>query len=169
MLPEDILAQLPQRVRARLLDEKNMCVKQIMAHYGESTESFMYEGIPANSPPESHGEYYTVKLKSNTPGYVLTSLLNIDFEAVANIIADLEWEETADEYSDPPTNYEDIYNRLLSASDMFGFYLPNEWDKIRYDLETVHEGVAHTVEMLKKYIAFCDRKQIPYNGQFPFI
>ena len=166
MLPEDILAQHPGRVRARLLDEKTMYVKQIMAHYGESNESFMYEGIPTNRPPESHGEYYTVKLKDNAPGYVLTSLLNIDFEAVAEIITDLAWEETADEYSDPPINYEEIYNRLLSVSDVFSFYLPNDWDKIRYDLETVHEGVAHTVEMLKKYIAFCNRKQIAYNGQF---
>lgn len=147
-------------------DDKTMYVKQIMAHYGESTESFMYEGIPTNRPSESHGEYYTIKLKNNTPGYVLTSLLNIDFEAVVEIIAKLEWEESADEYSDPPINYEDIYNRLLSVSDVFGFYLPNEWDRIRYDLEPVNEGVTHTVKMLKKYIAFCDRKQIPYNGQF---
>ena len=72
-------------------DDKTIYVKQIMAHYGESTESFMYEGIPTNRPSESHGEYYTVKLKNNTPGYVLTSLLNIDFEAVVEIIAKLDW------------------------------------------------------------------------------
>lgn len=166
IFPEDFLSQLPEAVRERLLDHKTMYVKEVMAHYGENTESFMYEGIPTNRPQESHGEYYTIKLKSNVPGYVLTSLLNIDFEAVSDIITDLEWEENADEYSDPPINYKEIYDRLLSVSDVFGFYLPNEWDRIRYDLETVHEGVAHTVEMLKKYIAFCDRKQIPYTGQF---
>ena len=117
IFPEDFLAQLPERVRERLLDDKTMYVKEIMVHYGENTESFMYEGIPTNSPPESHGEYYTVKLKGNAPGHVLTALLNIDFEAVAEIVADLEWEESAEEYSDPPINYEEIYERLLSVSD----------------------------------------------------
>ena len=128
IFPEDFLAQLPKRVRARLLDEKTMYVKQIMAHYWDNQESFMYEGIPTNRPPESHGEYYSIKLKSNAPGYVLTTLLNIDFEAITEIVADLEWEENTEKYCDPPSNYEEIYNRLLSASDVFGFYLPNEWN-----------------------------------------
>jgi hypothetical protein len=166
IFPEDFLAQLPKRVRARLLDEKTMYVKQIMAHYWDNQESFMYEGIPTNRPPESHGEYYSIKLKSNAPGYVLTTLLNIDFEAITEIVADLEWEENTEKYCDPPSNYEEIYNRLLSASDVFGFYLPNEWNIWQYDLASMVEGVAGAVASLKKYIAFCDKRQIPYTGQF---
>lgn len=126
----------------------------------------MYEGVPSNRPPNSRGDYFSIKLKSQHNGYVLTSLLNIDFEAVSEIVADVEWEKSADECSDLPINYAEIYNQLLSISDVFLFYLPNEWDKIYYDLCTINEGVAHTVEMLKKYIAFCNRKQISYNGQF---
>lgn len=166
MFPEDILSQLPEAVRTRLLDNKTMYVKSIMAHYRGNAESFMYEGIPTNRPPESHGEYYTVKLKSNALGYVFTALLNIDFEAVVEITEGLEWEENADYHSDPPINYEEVYNRLLSISDVFSFYLPNEWDIWEYDLGTMREGVAYTMAMLKKYIAFCDRRQVPYNGQF---
>ena len=166
MIPEDILAQLPESIRARLLDDSTMYAKQIMAHYWDNQESFMYEGIPTNRPPESHGEYYTIKLKSNAPGYVLTTLLNTDFETVTDIVADLEWEDPAEDYRDPPMNYEEIYNRLLSISDVFGFYLPTEWKVWQYDLASLVEGVAGAVSALKKYIAFCNRRQIPYTGQF---
>lgn len=164
IFPKDF--QLPDAVRERLLGSENMCVKGIMAHYGENTESFIYEGVPTNRQLNARGDYLTVKLKSQHHGYVLTSLLNIDFEAVSEIIADMEWEESADEYSDPPINYVEIHNRLLNISDVFHFYLPNEWDKIRYDLGIINDGVAHTVEMLKKYIDFCNRRQISYNGHF---
>lgn len=166
MFPEDFLDQLPEAVRARLLDDKTMYAKTILAHFGENTESFMYEGIPTNRSPESHGDYCTVKLKSNASGYVLTALLNIDFEAIVDIIEGLEWEEAAYEYNDPPINFEEVYNRLLSVSDVFSFYLPNEWRNIQDDLETTDWGVARTLARLKKFIDFCDRKQVPYNGQF---
>lgn len=164
MFPKDYI--LPESIRERLLDDKTVYLKSIMAHFGEDQEAFMLECVPTNRSPESPGDFCTVKLKSNAPGYVLTALLNIDFETVAEIIAGLEWEESTDEYSDPPLNYEEIYNRLLSASDVFGFYLPNEWDEIRDDLETTNVGVARTLARLKKFIAFCDRQQVPYNGQF---
>lgn len=143
-----------------------MYVKNIMAHYWENQESFMYEGIPTNRPPESHGDYSSIKLKSNAPGYVLTSLLNIDFEAVAEIIEDLEWDDSADIDHDPPVNFEEIYNQLLYISDVFSFYLPNEWHQYQQDLANTHESVAYTVAMLRKYIAFCEKRQVPYNGQF---
>ena len=166
MLPEDILSQLPERIRNCLLDDETKYVKQIMVHHWDDQESFMYEGIPTNQPPESNGEYYTIKLKSNALGYVLTTLLNTDFEAVTNLVAGLEWDESADEYRDPPANYEDIHNKLLAISDVFGFYLPNEWNLWQYDLASMVEGVGGTVALLRKYIDFCNRKQIPYTGQF---
>ncbi len=164
MFPKDYI--LPESIRARLLDDITVYVKSIMVHYGEDQETFMLECIPTNRHLEFSGDYCDVKLKSNAPGYVLTTLLNIDFEAVAEIIANLEWKKNDKEYIDPPLNYEEVYNQLLSVSDVFNFYLPNEWNRIQYDLETTNEGVAHTVKMLKKYIAFCERKQIPYIGQF---
>lgn len=156
MFPENFLAQLQ--------DNEIMYVKNITAHYSENTELFMYE--PTNGPSKSHREYCTIKLKSNTPGYVLTSLLNIDFEDVEEIIADLGWNETADEYSDIPTNYEEIYRRLLSVSDVFSFYLPDEWDTWQDDLTATSEGIAATIAILKRYIAFCDRRQVPYSSPF---
>lgn len=166
MLPEDILSQLPERIRNCLLDDETKYVKQLMVHHWDDQESFMYEGIPTNQPPESHGEYYTIKLKNNALGYVLTTLLNTDFEAVTNLVAGLEWDESADEYRDPPANYEDIHNKLLAISDVFSFYLPNEWNLWQYDLASMVEGVGGTVTLLRKYIDFCNRRQIPYTGQF---
>lgn len=163
IFPEDFLAQLPDAVRGRLPDLGNIYVKEVAAYYGEKTETFMYD---INRPLDSPMEYYAIKLKSNILGYVLTSLLNINFEAVSEIVADLEWEDTADKHSDPPINYAEIYNRLLSVSDVFKFYLPTEWTRIQDDLEVIQYGVAHTVEMLRKYIAFCNRKNESYNGKF---
>lgn len=166
ILPEDYLFQLPDVVRERFHEAETACSKRIIAHYGENTESFMYESISVNRERNAHGDYFPVKLKSQHHGYVLTSLLNIDFDAISKIIARMKWEESANEDIDPPINYVEIHNQLLSISDVFRLYLPNEWNNIQYDLCTTDEGVAYTVEMLKKYIAFCNRKQISYTGQF---
>ncbi|MBQ8910638.1 MAG: hypothetical protein IJY91_06330, partial [Oscillospiraceae bacterium] len=160
------LSQLPENIRNCFLDTETMYVKQIMVHHWDDQESFMYEGIPTNKPPESHGEYYSIKLNSNAPGYVLTALLNMDFEVVTDLVASLEWDETADEYHDPPVNYKEIHSKLLAVSDVFSFYLPNEWNLWQYDLASMVEGVGGTVALLRKYIDFCNRRQIPYTGQF---
>lgn len=166
IFPGDFLFQLPDVARKRVLEAETVCIKGVIAHYGENTESFMYESVPTNRTLNTHGDYFPIKLKSQHHGYVLTSLLNIDFNAVSKIIASMKWEEFANEDTDPPINYVEIHNQLLSISDVFRFYLPNEWDNIEYDLCTTNEGVAYTVERLKKYIAFCNRKKITYNGQF---
>jgi len=164
MFPKDYI--LPESIHTRLLDDKTVYVKSVMAHYWENQEDFMYEGIPTNRDPESHGEYYRIELKSNIPGYVLTSLLNIDFDSVTEIISTLKLEESADGPYPVPINYEEIYERLLSLSDVFSLYLPNEWYTWQCDLATKDEGVSGTIAMLKKYIAFCNRRQLPYNDQF---
>lgn len=166
MFSEEFLAQLPASIRNRLIDNQTMRVKSITMHCWDNKESFMYEGIPASRSSAFPGDYFDIELKSNAPGYVLTSLLNIDFEGVAKIISDLEWADSDDEYSAPPHNLTEIYNHLLELSDVFGFYLPNEWDRIQYDLESTQEGVASTVATLRKYIAFCENRQLPYTGQF---
>ena len=166
MFTEEFLAQLPASIRRRLIDNETACVKQIMAHFFDDTESFLYESAPARCLPDYHGDYFTINLKNNTLGYALTSLLNIDFESVSEIIADLEWENNADLYDDPPINYEAIYSRLLSVSDIFMFYLPSEWKVWLYDLASLVDGVAGAVSALKKYIAFCNRRDVTYTGQF---
>lgn len=143
-----------------------MFIKGIVAQYGESTESFLHESAATEYDLISRGENHGIELQSNSLGYVLTSLLNIDFETVADIIADLNWEESAKTYIDPPVNYADMYDRLLSVSDIFKFYLRSEWDKIQNDLDLPQCGVSRTIERLKKYIAFCEQKRLPYNGHF---
>lgn len=181
MFSEEFLSQLPEFVRTRLLAGKSMNVRTIYAHFFERTESFSYEGFPIREHHSSDGEvfslpikynpafsggFFDIKLNNNSIGYVLTSLLNIDFETVTKIIADLEWEDPQDAYFCTPTNFEEIYNRLLSVSDVFTFYLPDEWREWQYDLMRIDEGVAKAVDALKKYMDFCNNRQLPYNNPF---
>lgn len=159
MMPAE--SKISEAVMVALDQHKTENVTSILAHYGDDRECFMLESIPVNSPMESHGEYFEVKLKTDAPGYVLTALLNIDFEAVAEILKDLKWETTADELFDPPVNFNEIYARLLSVSDVFGFYLPTEWNACINELD-----VGDAMAKLKAYISFCERRKLPYNGPF---
>ena len=135
----------------------------IVASYSKDTESFSCE-----SELELDEKIQNIALKSNSIGYVLLSLLNIDFEKIADIIYDAEWAENDNVDIDCPVNVNEIYNRLLLLSDVFKLYSNNEWEAIHHDLATVHEGVAFTVRMLKKYISCCERKKVPYLNQFFF-
>ena len=168
MFAEDFLAQFPEPIREALIADQAMCVDYIAAMYSDNSESFAYKCIPDSSPANYQGDYFQImiKLKSNSLGYMLTSLLNIDLNTVSEIVGELEWKIDADPNSDPPINYKAVYNRLLSISDVFKLYLPTEWIAWYYDLAPLVYKIDNPISTLKNYIAFCNRKQIPYIGQF---
>ena len=141
-------------------------VKSITAHFGDSKESFECALITPSSEEKDECERVSVKLKTDTLGHTLTSLMNIDFDNVAAIFVDLKWEIDADARFDPPVNFAEIYSRLLSVSDVFGLYLPSEWSECREDLEYATVGVAVTMDKLRKYISFCEQRSLKYNSPF---
>lgn len=166
-IPKALRSHLPEIAWDRFFNDEQINVKSIMVHYGDDRESFMRECISANSPADSRGNYFDIKLKTDTPGYVLTSLLNIDFNAVEKVFADYNTDEWFSYFSGTnlPVNCEDIYSRLLSISDVFRLYLPDEWSSYVFDLQTI-VMVGETIENLRKYISFCERQQLPYNSPF---
>lgn len=164
MFPEGY--KISEAAKTALNLNKKEKAKRILVSCGDNRECFMVECIPEESPMESAGEYSEIKLKSDAPGYVLTSLLNIDFENVTRIVKDLKWEINTNEYLDPPSNFNEIYARLLAVSDVFSFYLPDEWEACREELDESAVGVGDAMKTLRGYISFCEQRNLQCSGPF---
>lgn len=168
MLMQDFfdLGNIPEKLKTFIIDKAKGSVQQITANFGDTTESFLYEKNSVIRPMQKHGNLHAIELKSNSFGYVLTSLLNIDFDKVATILDTLQWDKNSEKYIDPPINFDEIYEKLLCVSDIFSFYLASEWDVMDEELGVKDMGVPSVVSNLKKYIDFCEKRQIQYNSPF---
>lgn len=168
MLLPDIFdfGNIPEKLKSFFYDKLEGSVQQITASFGDTTESFFYENIPDSWAMQKHGNLHAVKLKSDSFGYVLSSLLNTDFDNVTAILETLRWDENSQKYIDPPINSGEIHNKLLSISDIFSFYLPNEWEVMEQELGVEDTGVPSVILNLKKFIEFCEKRQMQYNSPF---
>lgn len=115
------------------------------------------------------GGVYSPSLKSNKKGYMLTCLLNTDFERAAIAVEkygkDCGMSHSVDGFS-IPVNTDTVFRELLSISEAFHLYHPFEWFSLSHRFRSITGSTATNIKRLRDYLDLCNNEHIPYTGGF---
>lgn len=106
-----------------------------------------------------------IPLSCDDLGHVLGLLLELDYRAVFQTIAQYKWNEL-ENHALEATNREDVYQRLLSISEVFKLYSAEDAFSIMSHFRHSHPTVPYLVQRLKAYMDFCEQRQLPYQNDF---
>lgn len=131
---------------------------------GSETESFRRESLGGITGAQVLCEKQ-ILFSDNRLGAYLCQLLDMDVDAVQRIVeaydfdgAPLKWLHA--------TNEIEIHERLLTCCELYRLYEPGEYVDIRSDHMSPPSALPLFLERLKKYLAYCEREQLPYHGEF---
>lgn len=141
-------------------------VESIKMRISDNKETIQLQVIETYQTIETLRHFINLHFSCDKLGYLLTCILNADFEAAANLVSSYEWRIDTDDCLDHPLNANEVYSALLSLGDVFKLYNPGEWGRLRCDFSNTAISTAANIIQIKKYLAFCEKHQLPYHNQF---
>lgn len=117
----------------------------------------------------SAGGTYSPSFKSNKAGYLLTCILNTDFDCVTNTVAEFGGDNGTVlnfDGSRIPANADTVFRVLVTISEAFYLYHPLEWFEISHTFRSSTGATATNVKRLRDYLDLCNKNHIPYTGDF---
>lgn len=136
--------------------------KFICVTYSGNTESFRWEQRNGDGEVLSQG---TISFSDNSLGYFLCQLLDLNIEDVIDLVDTYELDGHPRLWMHA-RNEKEVYEQLMEYSEVYRLYEPEEHSWIRHFHDACHPAFPHFLDRLWRYLAYCEREQLPYHGEF---